>query len=105
RASLPRIAAFAVPPEALAGTTVRAEYDATGTGTLSYSVIAPDGRRMQGGNLGGRSGSIPIALPASNEPGAYTLQMTMTGVLGTAEQTRVLNSVVGKGSSVAQVNA
>ena len=105
RAVAPRIDAFAVPPEALAGTTVRAEYDAGGTGTLSYSVMAPDGHRLQGGDLGDHSGSIPIALPASNEPGAYTLQMTMAGMLGTAQQTRVLNSIVGKGASVAQIAA
>jgi hypothetical protein len=105
RAAAPRIAAFAVPPEALAGTTVRAEYDAAGAGTLSYSVLAPDGRRMQGGDLSDRSGSIPIALPAANEPGAYTLEMTMAGPLGTAQQMRVLNAVAGRGSGAAQIAA
>ena len=48
---LPRISAFAVPPMALAGTTVRAEYGASGLGKLSYTVAAPDGRSMQGGAL------------------------------------------------------
>jgi hypothetical protein len=103
RAAAPKIAAFAVPPEALAGTTVRAEYDASGAGTLSYSVLGPDGRRLQGGDLGDHSGSIPIALPASSDPGAYTLEMTMAGPLGTAQQMRVLNAVAGKGSGAAQI--
>ena len=104
RAAAPRISAFAVPPEALAGTTIRAEYDAGGAGKLGYSVLAPDGRQIAGGILTGRSGSIPIALPASNQPGAYTLQMTMAGVLGTAEETRVLNTLPGKGE-VASISA
>ena len=105
RAALPRISAFAVPPEALAGTTVRAEYDAAGTGTLSYSVLAPDGRQLQGGDLNARSGSIAVALPASNSPGAYTLEMTMAGVLGTTQQTRVLNTMPAKSSAGAQIAA
>ncbi len=104
RAAAPRISAFAVPPEALAGTTIRAEYDAGGAGKLGYSVLAPDGRQVAGGILSGRSGYIPIALPASNQPGAYTLQMTMTGMLGSAEETRVLNTIPGRGE-VASIGA
>lgn len=105
REALPRITAFAVPPEAIAGTTIRAEYDASGAGRLSYSVIAPDGRRLQAGVLGDLSGSIPISIPASNDPGAYTLQMAMTGPLGTVMQTRVLNALVGRVPGAAQIDA
>ena len=103
RASLPRIAAFAVPPEALAGTTITAEYGASGTGRLAYSVAAPDGRRLQGGDLAERSGSIPIGIPVSNQPGAFTLQMVMSGPLGTVTETRVLNAIVGKGRGSAEI--
>jgi hypothetical protein len=105
RAAAPRITAFAVPPEALAGTTLRAEYDAAGTGALSYVVTAPDGRRLQSGNLDDRSGSIPIALPVTSAPGAFVLEMTMAGPLGSATQTRVVNAIVGKAAMVAQIAA
>jgi hypothetical protein len=101
--ALPRIAAFAVPPEALAGTTVRAEYQASGAGTLSYSVLAPNGRKIQGGSLGDHSGSLPIPLPQSGSSGAYTLQMTMAGALGSVSETRVLNTIVGNGAHDAEI--
>ncbi len=91
---LPRIAAFAVPPIALAGTTVRAEYGASGIGKLSYAVTAPDGRLLQGGPLAEHSGSIPIALPAAKAAGAYTLRMMMQGPLGSVDETRVLNATI-----------
>ena len=103
RAALPRIAAFAVPPEALAGTTVTAEYGASGAGALTYSVTAPDGRRLQGGTLAERSGSIPIAIPASVHAGALTLRMVMSGPLGTASETRVLNAIAGRGGGSAEI--
>jgi hypothetical protein len=93
---IPRIAAFAAPPMALAGTTVSAEYDALGLGSLAYQVLAPDGHRVAGGTLPNRSGSIPIALPPSSDAGAYTLQMTMRGLLGSVKEVRVLNAVPPK---------
>lgn len=93
RGEMPRIAAFAVPPEAMTGTTIRAEYDVSGSGTLSYAVRAPDGRTIQGGTLREASGSIPIPIPPSQSPGAYTLDMQMQGPLGTATATRVLNAL------------
>ena len=92
--AVPRIAAFAVPPMALAGTTVQAEYAALGSGKLSYAITTPDGRHLQGGQLADHSGSIPVAIPVSNEPGAYTLQMTMQGPLGNAKEVRVLNAIM-----------
>jgi hypothetical protein len=91
---LPHIAAFAVPPMALAGTTVRAEYSASGIGKLSYVVAAPDGRSQQGGPLTDRSGSIPIVLPHAKAAGAYTLRMVMQGPLGSVDATRVLNAII-----------
>lgn len=90
--AVPRIAAFAVPPMAIAGTTVRAEYSASGAGRLAYDVLAPDGRELAGGTLRERSGAIPIAIPASNDDGAYTLQLSLRGPLGTAKEVRVLNT-------------
>jgi hypothetical protein len=105
RAAAPHITALAVPPEALAGTTLRAEYDAAGAGALSYAVTAPDGRRLQGGNLDDRSGSIPIALPPASAPGAFVLEMTIAGPLGSTTQTRVVNAIVGKAASAAQIAA
>lgn len=104
--AVPRIAAFAVPPMALAGTTVRAEYGASGVGTLAYEVLAPDGHRVVAETLADRSGSIPVALPPSADPGAYTLQMTMRGPLGNAKEVRVLNAVlpkIGSGAHIADV--
>jgi hypothetical protein len=91
--AMPRIAAFAVPPMAIAGTTVRAEYTASGAGTLSYDVTAPDGHRVAAGTLADRSGAIPIAIPVSNDDGAYTLQLALRGPLGSAKEVRVLNTV------------
>ena len=75
----------------MTGTTIRAEYDVSGSGTLSYAVRAPDGRTIQGGTLREASGSIPIPIPPSQSPGAYTLDMQMQGPLGTATATRVLS--------------
>jgi hypothetical protein len=103
RGQVPRIAAFAVPPMALAGTTVQAEYDAFGMGKLSYAVTAPDGRRLQSGALSQRAGSIPIAIPESSQPGAYTLQMMMQGPLGTDKEVRVLNAVPPRAPGTAQI--
>lgn len=101
-AAMPRIAAFAVPPEGLAGTTVRAEYNTSGAGTLTYSVLAPDGRRIQGGAVNDRSGVLAIPLPTTDAAGGYTVQMSMAGPLGTATETRVLNAVAG-GAASAQI--
>jgi hypothetical protein len=103
RGQVPRIAAFAVPPEAIAGTTIQAEYDVSGMGRLSYAVSAPDGRTMQSEAITTASGSIPFTIPASSEPGAYTLQMVMTGPLGTATATRVLNTMPARGRGSAQI--
>ena len=99
----PRIAAFAVPPMALAGTTVRAEYGVLGVGTLAYEVLAPDGRRVAGAMLADRSGTIPVVLPPSADSGAYTLQMTMHGPFGSAKEVRVLNAVPPKTRGGAQI--
>lgn len=104
RAALPRIDALALPPQTLPGTTVRAEYDASGAGTLKYWVLAPDGSTFAGGTLSERAGSIPIAVPASAQ-GAYTLQVAMSGPLGRASETRVLNTLsIGKRREGATVN-
>lgn len=106
RAALPRIDALALAPQALAGTTVRAEYHAAGAGTLSYSVVAPDGGTMAGGKLADREGSIPIAVPASAQ-GAYTLQVTMNGPLGRVSEMRVLNTLSVKahaGAAIANIS-
>ncbi|MEO6834686.1 MAG: hypothetical protein ABI231_02100 [Candidatus Tumulicola sp.] len=102
--SLPRIAAFAVPPMAMNGTTVQAEYSASGAGTLAYAVTAPDGHRVAGGPLAAHSGAIPVAIPTSSDNGAYTLALTMRGPLGTAKEVRVLNGVVPKGRGGAQIS-
>lgn len=102
--ALPRINAFSLAPQTLAGTTVRAEYAVSGSGPLSYSVFAPDGRQIQGGRLPGRSGAIPVAVPASNTPGAYTVELAKGGVFGTATATRVLNAVAARSGS-AQIDA
>ncbi len=95
-AATPRISAFALPPQALSGSTVRAEYEASGAGALSYAVTSPDGRRLAGGNLAARSGEIAIPLSASSTPGGYAVQLTMSGALGSSRETRVLNAVSGE---------
>lgn len=106
RGAVPRIAAFAVPPQALAGTTVQAEYSAFGSGRLSYIVTAPDGRRIQGGPLDDRSGSIFVAIPPGSSPGAYVLRMAMDGPLGSTNETRVINAVPSttQAASIADIN-
>ena len=101
--ALPRINAFAVPSEAVAGSTIRAEYVASGAGSLSYSVLAPDGRQLQGGPLSARSGAIPISVPSGADPGAYAVQIVMQDTLGRATETRVLNGVVARQRSGAQI--
>ncbi|HXM05882.1 MAG TPA: hypothetical protein VN936_00395 [Candidatus Acidoferrum sp.] len=103
RASMPHIAAFAVPPMALSGSTVQAEYEASGAGRLAYRVTAPDGHLLQGGMLTDRAGAIPIAIPASSDPGAYTLQMTMQGPLGDVKEVRVLNALASRPNAGAHI--
>ncbi len=90
--AMPRIGALAAPPTALSGTTVQAEYDASGIGKLSYLVLAPDGHSVAGGPLADRSGSILVPISASSDSGAYTVQMQMQGPLGTAKESRVVNA-------------
>jgi hypothetical protein len=102
-AAMPRIAALAVAPETLPGTTVQAEYDVNGLGRLSYVLTAPDGRRLQGSSLTDRSGAIPISIPASSQPGAYTLQLAMEGPLGSVTQARVLSAIAPKPRSAAEI--
>jgi hypothetical protein len=96
RGAVPRIAALALAPEALAGTTVQAQYTAFGAGRLSYDVTAPDGRRVAGGALDEHSGSIFITIPASSNPGAYALRLAMDGPLGSTSDTRIVNAVPSK---------
>jgi hypothetical protein len=103
RAAIPRIDAFAVAPETLAGTTIRAEYAASGAGQLSYSVLAPDGHTLREGRLTDFAGAIPISIPPAQEAGAYTLQLAMNGPLGRVEETRVLNAVPGKARRAASI--
>ena len=88
---------------ALSGTTVQAEYSASGAGTLAYQINAPDGHRLQGGTLNAHSGAIPVALPALTDSGAYTLQMSMQGPFGNAKEVRVLNALPLKRGGGAQV--
>ena len=103
--AMPRIVGFAVPPEALSGTTIAAGYSAAGNGRLSYSITAPDGRRVQGGALASKAGTIQLALPAANQAGAYTLSMAMDGPLGSAGAIRVLNALPSKPRTGAHIEA
>jgi len=93
RGAEPRIAALSVAPSALAGTTVEAQYSASGAGGLSYLVTAPDGHRVAGGRLQDRSGSIFVPIPASTKAGAYALRVSMEGPLGGTTETRVINAI------------
>jgi hypothetical protein len=105
RSAMPHIAAFAVPPMALSGSTIQAEYEASGAGRLAYRVTAPDGHLLQGGTLSARAGAIPVAIPASSDSGAYTMQMTMQGPLGDVKEVRVLNAVASKPSAGAHIGS
>ncbi len=105
RAGIPQIAAFAVPPETLAGTTIHAEYSASGLGALSYVVTAPDGRRLAGGALADAAGAIPIAIPPATQPAAYTLELDKRGLFGTAAATRVLNALPPRDRGGAAIEA
>ena len=105
--ALPRIAALAVPPSALAGTTVQAQYTASGTGRLSYAVVGQNGRRLEGGVLADRSGMLPISLPASAKPQPYQVQMVMAGPLGSVNETRTINALAadaGHGAKIGMIS-
>lgn len=106
--SLPRISAFVAPPTAATGTTVDAEYTASGIGKLSYFVEGPDGRRTQQGTLSDRSGEIPVAIAASDAPGAYTVRLTMAGPFTSDREVRVLNAVppkvVNRGAQITDIS-
>lgn len=102
--AVPRIGALAVAPEALAGTTLRAQYAVSGVGDLAYDVTSPDGRRIAGGPLVEHSGSIFLDIPSSGTAGAYTLRLAMNGPFGNTTDTRVINSVPTGGAG-AQIGA
>jgi hypothetical protein len=91
--AMPHIAALTLPPEALSGTTVQAQYAAFGSGRLSYVVSAPNGRPLQGGRLDDRNGTFFIAVPRGVTGGAYTLRLVMESPLGSTSETRVLNAL------------
>jgi hypothetical protein len=103
RGAVPRIAALSVAPSALAGTTVEAQYSASGAGRLSYLITAPDGHRVAGGRLQERSGSIFVPIPASTQAGAYALRVAMEGPLGGTTETRIINAVLS-GAAGAQID-
>lgn len=92
RGAVPRIAALAVAPQTLPGTTVEAQYSTAGSGSLSYLVTAPDGHRTAGGTLASHAGSIFVTIPPGTT-GAYALRLDMHGPLGTASDTRIVNAV------------
>ncbi len=102
RGAVPRISALSVAPSALAGTTVEAQYNASGAGRLSYLITAPDGHRVAGGQLQDHSGSIFVPIPASSQAGAYALRVAMEGPLGGTTETRIINTVLS-GAAGAQI--
>lgn len=107
--SLPRISAFAAPPVALNGTTVEAEYAASGQGRLSYLVQSPNGKRFQGGILEARTGVISISLPSGGQAGAYTMRLLMQGPFGGDKAFRVLNAmpprtIVRRGAEISRIS-
>ena len=89
----PRIAGFSLPPSALAGSTVDAEYATGGIGQLSYSVDDPNGKRLAEGPLTDRTGAIRFALPQSGDAVAYTMRLLLTGPFGSTSEARVVNAV------------
>ncbi|MFY9632969.1 MAG: hypothetical protein WAJ94_15315 [Candidatus Cybelea sp.] len=103
RGAVPKIAAFSVAPQALAGTTVEAEYSTFGTGNLSYLVTAPDGHRVAGGPLAAHAGSVFVPIPAGTSSGAYSLRLAMEGPFGSASETRVVNAMIAKGGASASI--
>ena len=90
---IPRIEAFAVAPQALSGTTVEAQYNASGAGRLAFLVTAADGRRVAGGPLSDRRGSFFFAIPTSTKPGSYAARLTIDGPLGGSSETLVVNAI------------
>jgi hypothetical protein len=103
RGAVPKIAAFSVAPQALAGTTVEAEYSTFGAGNLSYLVTAADGHRLAGGPLAAHSGSVFVPIPAGTAPGAYSLRLAMDGPFGSTSETRVVNAIIAKGGASASI--
>lgn len=92
-ASVPRVSGFSLPPKAMVGTTVEAEYSASGIGRVAYSVEDPDGKAIAGGPLQYRTGTVRFAIPASHDGAAYTMRLSMIGPLGRNAETRVVNAI------------
>jgi hypothetical protein len=92
--TFPRILAFAVPPATQPGATVQLAYTASGAGTLSYAVTAPNGRQIAATTLPKQSGLIPIAIPANAPAGAYAVALNLHGPLGTAKEVRTFDVAV-----------
>jgi hypothetical protein len=104
--SIPRIGAFAAPPSAVNGTTVQAQYNASGVGSLAYDITGPDGNRVAGGPLTAQSGTIYVALPPSRDAGVYAVHLHMSGPFGADDEQRIVRATPARlaGATIASLS-
>ncbi|MEO6914096.1 MAG: hypothetical protein ABI182_08770 [Candidatus Baltobacteraceae bacterium] len=86
----PRITAYALPMQALAGTPIRASYDLAGVGTATYAV-SDGAQQIAGGTLAFGSGSFEF--PATTKAASYSVALAVHGPLGEQSETRTVRTV------------
>ncbi len=98
----PRVVAFALPSQVLAGTSATASYSLAGTGAARYAVSA-NGRVIAGGTVPMGRGSVTF--PTEVRPAVYRVTIGVRGAFGAAQASRTLVSVTHLAPTVASIEA
>lgn len=83
----PHLDVLAAPTRAFAGAQLDVPYAFRGWGAFQYTLTTPDGRQIAAGLLTQRAGTLHFVLP-KNSGAHLTLAATLTGPLGSAQQSR-----------------
>jgi hypothetical protein len=88
----PHIADLGAPNQVLQGSAIDVPYASSGLGALRYRVSSSTGLVIAGGDLAAGSGTLHIAIPASQRDETYRVQLTLAGPLGDARNEATINA-------------
>jgi len=88
----PHIADLGAPNQVLQGSAIDVPYASSGLGDLRYRVSSSTGVVIAGGDLATGSGTLHIAIPASQRDETYRVQLTLAGPLGDARNEATINA-------------
>ena len=89
----PRVAPLNAPEKAYAGTSIAVPYEASGYGSVEYSLTARDGVQLAAGLADGRGGVLKFVLPAQSGGSPYTVHVRMRSPFASAEQSATVAAV------------